>query len=90
MQMAQTPLHVSAGYNKAEIVKSLLEWPGNDKVELEAQNMVSKIHVVWHYLTGILLKELLLICLNDHNLGANLLSFTVWRNSIAHGSEEWM
>ncbi|KAL9440625.1 hypothetical protein AB3S75_019320 [Citrus x aurantiifolia] len=37
--MAQTPLHVSAGYNKAEIVKSLLEWPGNDKVELEAQNM---------------------------------------------------
>lgn len=51
MQMAQTPLHVSAGYNKAEIVKSLLEWPGNDKVELEAQNMVSKIHVVWHYLT---------------------------------------
>lgn len=50
MQMAQTPLHVSAGHNKAEIVKSLLEWPGNDKVELEAQNMVSIIYVIWHCL----------------------------------------
>ncbi|XP_044462953.1 ribulose bisphosphate carboxylase/oxygenase activase, chloroplastic-like isoform X2 [Mangifera indica] len=37
--MSQTPLHVSAGYNKAEIVKFLLEWQGNDKVELEAKNM---------------------------------------------------
>ncbi|KAL5572658.1 hypothetical protein UlMin_022255 [Ulmus minor] len=37
--MAQTPLHVSAGYNKVGIVKFLLELPGPDKVELEAQNM---------------------------------------------------
>ncbi|KAG6662275.1 poly [ADP-ribose] polymerase tankyrase-1-like isoform X2 [Carya illinoinensis] len=37
--MAQTPLHVSAGYNRAEIVKFLLEWQGTDKVELEAKNM---------------------------------------------------
>lgn len=41
MQMAQTPLHVSAGYNRAEIVKFLLEFPGPEKVELEAKNMVS-------------------------------------------------
>ncbi|KAK2645679.1 hypothetical protein Ddye_020874 [Dipteronia dyeriana] len=37
--MSQTPLHVSAGYNKAEVVKFLLEWQGTEKVELEAQNM---------------------------------------------------
>ncbi|KAL5835973.1 hypothetical protein ACOSQ4_015470 [Xanthoceras sorbifolium] len=37
--MSQTPLHVAAGYNKAEIVKFLLEWQGTEKVELEAQNM---------------------------------------------------
>ncbi|PON50559.1 Notch [Parasponia andersonii] len=37
--MAQTPLHVSAGYNRAEIVKFLLELPGPQKVELESQNM---------------------------------------------------
>ena len=38
--MAQTPLHVSAGHNRAEIVKFLLDWQGLDKVELEAKNMV--------------------------------------------------
>lgn len=39
--MGQTPLHVSAGYNRAEIVKFLLAWQGPEKVELEAKNMVS-------------------------------------------------
>lgn len=38
--MAQTPLHVSAGHNRAEIVKFLLDWQGADKVEMEAKNMV--------------------------------------------------
>lgn len=37
--MAQTPLHVSAGYNQVEIVKFLLDHPGSEKVELEAKNM---------------------------------------------------
>ncbi|KAG2713131.1 hypothetical protein I3760_04G160800 [Carya illinoinensis] len=37
--MAQTPLHVSAGYNRVEIVKFLLDWEGPDKVDLEAKNM---------------------------------------------------
>ncbi|KAF5742970.1 caseinolytic peptidase B protein [Tripterygium wilfordii] len=37
--MGQTPLHVSAGYNKNEIVKFLLDWEGVEKVELEAKNM---------------------------------------------------
>lgn len=37
--MAQTPLHVSAGNNRAEIVKVLLDWQGPEKVELEAKNM---------------------------------------------------
>ncbi|CAI9772280.1 unnamed protein product [Fraxinus pennsylvanica] len=37
--MAQTPLHVSAGYNNVEIMKFLLDWPGPEKVELEAKNM---------------------------------------------------
>ncbi|KAL0346590.1 UNVERIFIED_CONTAM: protein CfxQ [Sesamum calycinum] len=37
--MAQTPLHVSAGYNSIEIVKFLLDWQGPEKVELEAKNM---------------------------------------------------
>ncbi|KAH9608415.1 hypothetical protein KSS87_021349 [Heliosperma pusillum] len=37
--MAQTPLHVAAGYNKVEIVKLLLNYKGQEKVELEAKNM---------------------------------------------------
>ncbi|KAL8129662.1 hypothetical protein V2J09_018817 [Rumex salicifolius] len=37
--MAQTPLHVSAGYNNVKIVKLLLDWTGPEKVELEAKNM---------------------------------------------------
>ncbi|KAJ1419396.1 P-loop containing nucleoside triphosphate hydrolase [Sesbania bispinosa] len=37
--MSQTPLHVSAGHNRAEIVKFLLDWQGPDRVELEAKNM---------------------------------------------------
>lgn len=38
--MVQTPLHVAAGYNNIEILKFLLSWPGTEKVELEAKNMV--------------------------------------------------
>ncbi|OWM89898.1 protein CfxQ homolog [Punica granatum] len=37
--MAQTPLHVSAGNNRAHVVKFLLEWQGPEKVEIEAMNM---------------------------------------------------
>ncbi|RAL37199.1 hypothetical protein DM860_004121 [Cuscuta australis] len=37
--MAQTPLHVSAGYNNTDIVKHLLAFQGPEKVELEAKNM---------------------------------------------------
>ncbi|KAF1886278.1 hypothetical protein Lal_00045508 [Lupinus albus] len=37
--MAQTPLHVSAGHNRAEIVQFLLDWQGPDRVNLEAKNM---------------------------------------------------
>ena len=47
MQMAQSPLHVSAGYNRADIVKFLLELPGPQKVELEAKNMVSNVYVLF-------------------------------------------
>ncbi|KAJ0097972.1 hypothetical protein Patl1_27424 [Pistacia atlantica] len=36
--MLETPLHVSASNNKTEIVKFLLEWKGDDKVDLEAKN----------------------------------------------------
>ncbi|KAH7853667.1 hypothetical protein Vadar_005277 [Vaccinium darrowii] len=37
--MAQTPLHVSAGYNNVGIVKFLLDSQGPERVELEAKNM---------------------------------------------------
>ncbi|KAK4754968.1 hypothetical protein SAY87_008725 [Trapa incisa] len=37
--MAQTPLHVSAGNNKVDVVKFLLGYQGSEKVELEAKNM---------------------------------------------------
>ncbi|KAA8523115.1 hypothetical protein F0562_009538 [Nyssa sinensis] len=37
--MAQTPLHVSAGYNHVDIVKFLLDWRGPETIELEAKNM---------------------------------------------------
>ena len=40
LQMVQTPLHVSAGNNRCEIVKFLLDWQGPEKIELEARNMV--------------------------------------------------
>ncbi|KAF3595549.1 hypothetical protein DY000_02022602 [Brassica cretica] len=36
--MYHTPLHVSAGNGNVDIVKYLLDWPGSDKVELEAMN----------------------------------------------------
>lgn len=39
--MYHTPLHVSAGNGNVDIVKYLLDWPGSDKVELEAMNTVS-------------------------------------------------
>ncbi|XP_041005558.1 poly [ADP-ribose] polymerase tankyrase-2-like [Juglans microcarpa x Juglans regia] len=40
IRMTQTPLHVSAGYNRVEIVKFLLDRQGTShKVELEAKNM---------------------------------------------------
>lgn len=46
--MAQTPLHVSAGNNRAEIIKFLLDWRGGEKVELEAKNMVKQnMHIVF-------------------------------------------
>ncbi|KAM1389701.1 hypothetical protein ACFX13_018043 [Malus domestica] len=37
--MQQTPLHVSAGYNRGDMVKFLLDWQGPGEVELEAKNM---------------------------------------------------
>lgn len=37
--MTQTPLHVSAGYDRVEIIKFLLDWQGPEKVEMEATNM---------------------------------------------------
>ena len=54
MQMAQTPLHVSAGQNRADIVKILLDWQGPDRVELEAKNMVSNscqlyLCIIWTF-----------------------------------------
>lgn len=45
MQMAQTPLHVSAGYNNVGIIKHLFDWAGPEKVELEAKNMVCRSNV---------------------------------------------
>ncbi len=46
LQMAQTPLHFSAGYNRAEIVQFLLDWQGLEKIELEAKNMVGRFNVI--------------------------------------------
>ncbi|KAJ0097518.1 hypothetical protein Patl1_27408 [Pistacia atlantica] len=45
--MLETPLHVSASNNKTEIVKFLLEWKGDEKVDLEAKNMYGEtpLHV---------------------------------------------
>lgn len=37
--MGHTPLHISAGYNKVEIMKFLFSWQGQEKVNLEAKNM---------------------------------------------------
>ncbi|XP_041022327.1 poly [ADP-ribose] polymerase tankyrase-2-like [Juglans microcarpa x Juglans regia] len=51
--MALTPLHVSVGYNRVEIVKFLLNRQGTDKVELDAKNMngITPLnHTVWYSL----------------------------------------
>lgn len=40
-QMTETPLHKAAANNHVEILKFLLEWQGEEKAELEANNMVS-------------------------------------------------
>lgn len=37
--MSQTPLHVAAASNHADLVKFLLEWRGSERVEIEATNM---------------------------------------------------
>ncbi|XP_057787188.1 ribulose bisphosphate carboxylase/oxygenase activase, chloroplastic isoform X6 [Salvia miltiorrhiza] len=37
--LIQTPLHIAASQNKADIMKYLLEWSGAVKVELEANNV---------------------------------------------------
>ncbi|KAL8209357.1 hypothetical protein R6Q57_006089 [Mikania cordata] len=39
MQMANTPLHVAASHNRAEVVKFLLNLEGPETVDLEAKNM---------------------------------------------------
>ncbi|KAL0333865.1 UNVERIFIED_CONTAM: protein CbbX [Sesamum angustifolium] len=43
----QTPLHISSGQNRVEIVKYLLEWIGPQELELEAQNVYGEtpLHV---------------------------------------------
>ncbi|XP_044462073.1 ribulose bisphosphate carboxylase/oxygenase activase, chloroplastic-like isoform X1 [Mangifera indica] len=45
--MLETPLHLSAATNRTDIVKFLLEWKGDDKVDLEARNMYGEtpLHV---------------------------------------------
>ncbi|KAJ0097516.1 hypothetical protein Patl1_27404 [Pistacia atlantica] len=45
--MLETPLHLSAGNNKTEIVKFMLEWKGDYKVHLEVDNMYGEtpLHV---------------------------------------------
>ncbi|KAK1314329.1 hypothetical protein QJS10_CPA06g00670 [Acorus calamus] len=37
--MAQTPLHIAAGYNNVGIMRVLLDSRGHEKIELEARNM---------------------------------------------------
>lgn len=46
MQLLHTPLHVSCGHNKVEVIKFLLEWQGPEKVKVDAVNMVGKIYSV--------------------------------------------
>jgi hypothetical protein len=57
--MAQTPLHVSAGYNRADIIKFLLDWQGAEKVELEPRNMVSEEYMLMCQFPGQILYQLL-------------------------------
>lgn len=37
--LLHTPLHVSCGHNKVEVIKFLLEWQGPEKVKVDAVNM---------------------------------------------------
>ncbi|XP_044469538.1 protein CfxQ homolog [Mangifera indica] len=43
----ETPLHLSASNNRTDIVKFLLEWKGDDKLDLEVKNMYGEtpLHV---------------------------------------------
>ena len=89
--MAQTPLHVSAGNNRAEIVKFLLDWQGPEKVELEAKNMVNIIQLfgIECFMFMWMVCKFFLIDLSDLNLSAYM-NYAVWRNSSTYGSKEWM
>lgn len=86
--MAQTPLHVSAGYNNIEIVKHLLDWRGAEKVELEAKNMVNQKYFNQHCFFYFL--QEVTHSLLTHIVHLHLINWEVWRNSIAHGSKEWV
>ena len=92
--MAQTPLHVSAGYDRAEIIKFLLDWQGPEKAELEAKNMVGK-HFIYYFFNLLMFSfenpvSLLGLDLLDSSSEFYVLTFVVWGNSIAYGSQEWM
>lgn len=75
MQMAHTPLHVSAGHNSVEIVKVLLDWQGSEKVELEAKNMVCV--KLFEFLASCYLADMYLPLLVLNKLSQIFLNF-VW------------
>ena len=85
--MAQTPLHVAAGYNNIEIVKLLLGWRGPEKVEMEAKNMVQNKLFNLHCFCTFLKKQNIFV---DSLMHLLLMNWEVWRNSIAYGSKEWV
>lgn len=62
--MAQTPLHVSAGYNNVGIVKFLLDSQGPERVELEAKNMVINFTSHLNFVVLLVYKEMNLILID--------------------------
>lgn len=91
--MVQTPLHVAAGYNNVEVLKFLLSWPGPEKVELEAKNMVCEVIYQLHkvaYSFGANWTLSLVYLLAFLFSGVNILCVAVWRDTSAHGSQEWL
>ncbi|KAJ7973868.1 Protein cfxQ like [Quillaja saponaria] len=52
--MVQTPLHVSAGHNRAQIVKSILDWQDQTRLNWKPRLCMEKPLCTWQQRMGVM------------------------------------